>query len=325
MFWPAVAVVLMSVPIPTALDGAVPGDGIGLAPNPIIRSSSASTTPGPRPSRPLFPTSIPFAAGTAAALGASVVFKRRRNDDPLVVVVHGDGGSPESFRSLTDAMGIPTWRVVAFDYSTVDGGASSTASSHRVSTADAADRLDAMLRELSMDNANIYTVHHSRGGAVGAELIADLDEGSRPPIDGYRGAALLDPAIAAGPHGWLQSLGGSWPFGMVPDDGGFDPIRCTEDGCRDIRAHLGESAGVEVVAIRNTDAVLPNFWGRPEGLRVFDVRDLLPSAALLVNINPVLALLRMSQAHNSVLKSGAVAQCVRAEIDEPGSCTELYR
>ncbi len=325
MLWSVAAIALLSVPIPTAVDGLVPGDGIGLAPNPIVRSSIGSTAPGQPPSRPLFPMSIPLAVGTVAALGASVVFKRRRNDDPLVVVVHGDGGSPESFRYLTTAMGIPTSRVVAFDYSAVDGGESSTESSHRVSTVDAADHLDAMLRELSRDNANIYTVHHSRGGAVGAELIADLDEGSRQPIDGYRGAALLDPAIAAGAHGLLQSLGGFWPFGMIPDDGGFNPVRCTDDGCRDIRAHLGESADVEVVAIRNTDAVLPNFWGRPEGLRVFELRDFLPSAALLVNINPMLALLRMSHAHTSVLKSGVVADCVRAEIDEPGSCTELYR
>lgn len=325
MFWSVAAIALLSVPTPTVIDGAVPGDGIGLAPNPIVRSANGSTAPGPPPTRPLFPASIPFVAGTAAALAASVVFKRRRNDDPLVVVVHGDGGSPESFRYLTNAMGISSERVIAFDYSIVDGGESSTESSHSVSTADAADHLDAMLRELSRDNANIYTVHHSRGGAVGAELIADLDEGSRPPIDGYRGAALLDPAIAAGALGWLQSLGGSWPFGMAPDDGGFNPVRCNEDGCRDIRAHLGESAGVEVVAIRNTDAVLPNFWGRPEGLRVFNVRDFLPSAAALLSFGPVVVLARMSQAHNSVLTSNAVAECVRAEIDDPGSCTELHR
>lgn len=325
MFWAATAIALLSVPIPTPVDGAVPGDGIGLAPNPVIRSADGSTFPEPRPARPVLPMSIPFVAGSAAALSGSVVFKRRRNDDPLVVVVHGDGGSPESFEYLTTAMGIPSERVVAFDYSAVDGGESSTDSSHTVSTADAADHLDATLRELSRDNENIYTLHHSRGGAVGAELVADLDEGSRPPIDGYRGAALLDPAIAAGPHGWLQSLGGSWPFGMAPDDGGFDPVRCTEDGCRDVRAHLGESSGVEVVAFRNTDAVLPSFWDNPDGLRVFEVHDPLPSAALFMAVNPVVALLRLSQAHTSVLKSAHVAECVRAEIEEPGSCTELYR
>lgn len=324
MFWSVAVVALLSVPTLTISDGLSPGDGIGLAPNPIVLPAGGSTGAGPPPPWSTFPTPLPFLAGAGTALAASVVFRRRRNDEPLVVVVHGDGGSPDSFDYLMTTMGVPPDRVVAFDYSAVDGGASSTQSSHSVPTPAAADHLDALLRELSQDNAHVYTVHHSRGGAVGAELIADLDEGVRPPIDGYRGAALLDPAIASGPHGWLQSIGGVGVFGFLPDDGGFDPVRCNEDGCRDVRAHLGEAAGVEVVAIRNTDAVLPNFFDRPEGLRVFDLQDFLPSAAVLLAFGPLVALARVAQAHNSVLTSSAVAACVQAEIEEPGSCTELH-
>jgi len=325
VFWSLAVVALLSVPTPTIFDGVSPGDGIGLAPNPIVLPAGGATGSVPPPTRAPFPASLPFLAGAGAALAASVAYRRRRNEEPLVVVVHGDGGSPDSFDYLMTTMGVPPDRVVAFDYSDVDGGTSSTQSSHSVPTAAAADHLDALLRELSQENANIYTVHHSRGGAVGAELIADLDDGTRPPIDGYRGAALLDPAIASGPHGWLQSIGGLGVLGFLPDDGGFNPVRCDEDGCRDVRAHLGEAAGIEVVAIRNTDAVLPNFFDRPEGLRVFDLEDFLPSAALLLSFGPLAALARVAQAHNSVLKSSAVAACLQAEIEEPGSCTELDR
>jgi len=256
---------------------------------------------------------------------ASMVYTRRRNDEPLIVLVHGDGGSPADFNYLIDEMNVDPSRIVSFDYSDVYGVGSSTSSSRTVSTAAAADALDSLLRDLSEQNSNIYSIHHSRGGAVGVEMIANIDEGSRPPIDGYRGASLLDPAIASGFVGELQSIGGSSIplLDRIPDDGGFDPIRCDVDGCRDVREHLGHNAGVEVVAIKNPDAVVTNFEGSPEGLRTFELADNKPSALWYFLVNPIFGAMRSSEAHGSVLADERVAACVAAEIEEPGSCTDL--
>jgi hypothetical protein len=242
----------------------------------------------------------------------------------LVVVVHGDGGSAQDFRFLVNKLGIDPDRVVAFDYSSIDGGVSSTESSRTVPTRVAAQALDALIRDLAKDNANIYSLHHSRGGAVGAEMIANIDDGSNAHIDGYRGAALLDPAIASGMMGALQTAGGfGWGLGKrIPDDGGFDPIRCDAFECRDIRQNLGENAGVEVLAIRNPDAVVTNFRGEPEGLRVFDLIDDKPSALWYLGSFAAFQS-RVSEAHASVLVSELVADCLSSEIADPGSCPGL--
>jgi hypothetical protein len=132
------------------------------------------------------------------------------------------------------------------------------------------------------------------------------------------GAALLDPAIASGGLGWLQRAGG--PIDQVPDNGGFDPWRCDALGCRDIRDHLGEPSGIEVVAIRNPDAVVTNFIDRPKGLRVHDLVDDGAPSALSLWWNPVAALKRVFVAHGSVLWHPAVASCISAEIIDVGSC-----
>lgn len=325
MIWAMTVIALMSVPIADQGDLS-PGDGIGLAPNPIVRSAATQGGTEPYGSPPrTFPASLPFAAAAVSVSAMSVVYKRRRNDDPLVVLVHGDGGSAGDFDYLVEEMGMDPSRIVSFDYSAVEGGGSSTSSSRNVSTAVAADELDSLLRDLAEQNSNIYSIHHSRGGSVGVEMIANIDDGSRPPIDGYRGAALLDPAIASGVLGKLQSMGGtSLPFvDRVPDDGGFDPIRCDADGCQDIRQNLGDNAGVEVVAIRNPDAVVTNFGGKPDGLRTFDLADNNVSALWYFLVSPVLGVMRSSQAHSSVLESPEVAACVAAEINAPGSCVEL--
>lgn len=302
-----------------------PGEGLGLAPNPVLRTATPLSTPNPG-SGPANGPVVPLPLAAAAGAAATATGYRRRRDDPLVVVVHGDGGSPSDFSYLVREIGVAPDRIVAFDYSTVDGGVSSTDASRTVSTRAAASELDSLLRELSVDNANIYSVHHSRGGAVGTELIADIDTGLRPPIDGYRGAALLDPAIAAGVTGILQSVGGlGWQLGKhIPDDGGFDPIRCDGFSCRDIRAGLGDKAGVEVVAIRNRDAAVTNFHGQPDDLRVFDLVDDKPHALWYLG-NLFAFRSRVSEAHASVLVSPLVAQCLRAELDEPGSCPGLGR
>jgi len=309
MFLTIAAVVLLGAP---AVDDDLmsPGAGLGLSPNPIVRPVGVSTQPAP----PLLPATIPFAGALATLAGAAAMYRSRRDESPLLVLVHGHGGGAENFDELVRKMDIKGARVVAFDYSWVDGGDDSTASSRSVTTDDAAAALDAYIRQLSVKNSNIYSLHHSKGGAVGVSMIASLDSGSQPPIDGYRGAALLDPAIASGALGIMQSVGHGHDW--LPDDGGFDPIQCDDNGCVDVREHLGEASGVDVVAIRNRDALVTNFADKPSGLRVFNLRDGLPSALLY----GAFFLPRIFQAHNSVLAHDDVANCVRSEIALPGSC-----
>jgi hypothetical protein len=309
MFVAIATAVLLAIPVFES-DPVSPAGGLGLSPNPIVRSIGAASPP----SRSALPVSLPFAGVAVTAAGAAAIYRRRRNDSPLLVVVHGHGGDAENFDRLIDMMDIDGARVVAFDYSWADGGTDSTSSSRSVPTAAAAIALDAFMRQLAVTNSNMYSLHHSKGGAVGVSMIASLDDGSRPPIDGYQGAALLDPAIASGFLGELQSSGQG--HGWLPDDGGFDPIHCDDTGCTDVRHHLGEASGVEVIAVRNRDALVTNFTDRPDGLRVFDLHDGLPSALAYGGF----LLPRIIQAHNSVLNHKDVANCVKAEVSLPGSC-----
>jgi pimeloyl-ACP methyl ester carboxylesterase len=299
-------------------DIGAPGDGLGLAEMPTVSSHLA-----PQPARPSPPgrdpvTPFGVALGVAGLTLAAVRSRVRRDDEPLFVVVHGNGGSRDDFDGLIDLMGVEESRVVAFDYRFAASGPSSTAVSRSVDTDTAAAALDEFLRELSSEYSNVYSIHHSKGAAAGVVTIAALDDGSRPPIDGYRGAALLDPPIAAWPLGPLQRLGR--PIGLLPDNGGFDPIRCDDDGCRDIREHLGEASGVEVIAIRNPDAEITNFTDEPDGLRVYDLAyDGKPTAWALL-WNPFAFLARVFEAHSSVLRHPAVAECIVDEASDPGSC-----
>ena len=238
--------------------------------------------------------------------------------EPLFVVVHGNGGAAKDFDPLLEQLSLEAFSVVAFDWRTVTPAETSAAASEVASTEVAARRLDELIRELSKDHANIYTIHHSKGGAAGVAMIAALDDGSRPSIDGYSGAALLDPAIAGGKLGALQRFGS---FDLrIPDNGGFDPVSCASDGCRDRREHLGEASGVEVIAIRNPDAVVTNFRDRPEGLRVFDLVDDGKPSALWLWHKPSLLLDRVAEAHGSVLWHWIVADCISAEVAHSGSC-----
>jgi len=238
--------------------------------------------------------------------------------DPLFVVVHGNGGSAEDFDPLLDQLSVETFSVVAFDWRMVNPAATSTEASLVASTDAAALELDELVRELAKDHGNIYTIHHSKGGAAGVAMIAAIDDGTRPIIDGYVGAALLDPAIADGRLGVAQRFG---DFNThIPDNGGFDPVVCTSDGCHDRREHLGDASGIDVIAIRNPDAVITNFWGEPDGLRVFDlVDDGKPSALWFWNA-PLLFKARVSEAHGSVLNHWAVADCISAEVATGGGC-----
>ncbi len=108
---------------------------------------------------------------------------------------------------------------------------------------------------------------------------------------------------------------------MLPDNGGFVTQRCTDGTCRDVREHLGNASGVEVIAIRNLDAEVTNFRDRPEGLRVYDLNhDGGIPARFLIPISPLLAFTRVLHAHASVLEHEAVASCIEAEVAEQGSC-----
>ncbi len=245
--------------------------------------------------------------------------RRRRDDEPFYVVVHGNGGSAEDFEHLLGRLGVSSDRVVSFDYLDVGGGSNSTEASRTVSAERAAEALDQLIRDLSEDHSNIYSIHHSKGGAVGVSMIGALDDGSRLPIDGYVGAALLDPAIGSGWLGRLQRVGAMST--LLPDNGGFNTVRCTDGECRDVRENLGVASGVEVIAIRNLDAEVTNFRDRPEGLRVYDlIHDGGLPARFMWPLSPLLVLHRAWDAHGSVLKHEAVAECIREEVEEPGSC-----
>jgi hypothetical protein len=302
------------------VDGLVPGDGVALDPVPAV------VLPLDLPQSPVPPqsgASLPIGLGalaTLSVLGAGVVVerRRRRSTEPLFVVVHGNGGSADSFDPLLEQLSVGDFTVVAFDWRTAYAAPTSSEASKVASTESAAVELDKLIRDLAENNSNIYTIHHSKGGAVGVAMIAALDDGTRPAIDGYRGAALLDPAIASGGLGVLQRIGRvSTRFA---DNGGFDPVVCSDDGCRDLRERLGENSGVEVIAIRNPDAVVTNFRDQPDALRVFDlVDDGKPSALWLWN-NPWVFAGRVSEAHGSVLKHWTVADCISAEVGRSGSC-----
>lgn len=306
-------VMVLGLAVPGPVDGVAPADATTLEPVPITSGTARL---------PLRPSPTPWSRRAGIGVGAAAgvlaigsVVRRRR--EPVYVLVHGDGGTADDFDRLLFQMGVGRDQTVAFDYRSVRPGATSTEASRTASTTTAAAALDRMIRSLARRHGSVYSIHHSRGGAVGVEMIAALDDGRRPPIEGYRGAALLDPAIASGRLGWLQRLGGL--VSMLPDNGGFDPIRCTDD-CRDVRHDLGRASGVEVIAIRNPDALVTNYVDRPLGLRTYDLHDDGGRSALARWWNPVGFVQRVFEAHGSVLEHPSVAACVRAESHDPGSC-----
>ena len=304
----------LSIP---ATSDLVPGDGVGLSSVAPAVSPVDLDFPGRRP----IPGSRPYGyglLGAVAVAGGAMAVRRRRSNDPVYVLVHGYGGSPQDFDLLLERLGIDPADTVAFDYTSVVPGRNSTDASRVAVAGSAARELDRLIRGLAETNDNIYSIHHSKGGAVGVSMIASLDDGTRPPIDGYKGAALLDPAIASGSLGYLQRLGmGASP---VPDNGGFDPIRCVDGECRDVRDHLGEASGVEVIAIRNPDAVVTNFTSRPEHLRVYDLVDDGGRSALWFSTLLPMFVNRVREAHASVLDHWAVADCIKAEATRAKSC-----
>jgi len=316
-----IALAALSLTVPLSMPEVselVPGDGVGLSP--VAPAVSPIDLPVPvhvpRNSPP--PLDYGLLGGAALIGGAAISQRRRRSRESLYVLVHGNGGSAQDFDPLLERLGIDSQNTVAFDYR-IDGEPGTSTDASRVEvTGRAARELDRLIRELAETNANIYSIHHSKGGAVGVSMIASLDQGIRPPIDGYRGAALLDPAIASGSLGYLQRAGRGLSF--LPDNGGFDPIRCVDGECWDVRDHLGEASGVEVIAIRNPDAVVTNFTDRPVHLRVYDLVDDGDSSALWYTGWLPAAVNRIRVAHASVLDSWAVADCIKAEVARAGSC-----
>jgi len=297
-----------------------------LEPGPVPVESAPAPTGG-RPTDPL-----PGMFGLAALAAALAVLQRRGADlspgaglsldaGPVVVFVpgHGQPEGSSAFADLIENMGLDDTSVRHFDYRWVDGGSNASAASQNVGIDDAASALNSYLAGVAGDGREVYLVGFSKGGATVAELVADWDDGRWGPADSVVGAALLDPPIARGPHGRLQSMGQFW--GSLPDDGGYDPIQCTflGFGCSDRRAGLGHSAGVEVVVIRNPKAALTSFGDLPAGLRVYDAADDGPTIWGQLARNPFALPWRIAEAHDAVLHDQKVAECIVAELAS-GTC-----
>ncbi|MEN8113129.1 MAG: hypothetical protein ABFS21_01975 [Actinomycetota bacterium] len=292
-----------------------PGDGLGL-------TSSTSDRDRRRPrSAPIPP--VGGAGIGAVAVAGSVLVRRRRAGGgtgvvgPLFVYVPGHGGDPAGFDDLAGRIGITPGDIRVFDYRWAWPDGDPVEASRWAPTGDAADALGAYLAALGAEGRPIYLVGHSKGGAVITEMVSRWDDYPTIAVGSVVGATILDPPIAAGPLGLLQSIG--WLHGDTADDGRFDPVRCGWSGCSDVRDGLGERAGVEVVIVRNPDAGFTNFHGEPDGVRVYDLDD--GGGSLLLRFPDPLAMLkRMSEAHNSVLHSDVVADCIAAESRSVGTC-----
>ena len=271
--------------------------------------------------------SIPGLLALAALAAALAALQQRRGDlspaaglsleaDPVVVFVpgHGQPHGSAAFADLIEHMGIADEEVRHFDYRLINGGLSAPEASADVGIDDAVTGLNAYLAGVAGDGRKIYLVGFSKGGATIAELVADWDAGRWGPSDAVVGAALLDPPIASGSLGWLQSLGRFW--GPVPDDGGYNPVQCTflRFGCSDRRVGLGRESGVEVVVIRNPKAAVTSFGDDPEGLRVYNATDDGPTIGGQLIRNPFGLPNRIAEAHDAVLHDRKVADCVVAEL-----------
>ncbi len=294
------------------------------APAPL-ESSPAPT--GESPPDPL--TGLLGLAAVAAALAAL----QRSKDDlnpgsglsldtgPVVVFVpgHGQAHGSAAFADLIEHMEIDEGSVRHFDYRWVGGGSSAALASEHVAIDSAVSSLNSFLAGVAGDGREIYLVGFSKGGATVAELVADWDDGRWGPSEAVVGAALLDPPIARGPHGRLQSIGRLW--GSLPDDGGYDPIHCTflGFGCSDRRVDLGSRAGVEVVVVRNPKAAVTSFGDHPAGLRVYDAADDGPTIWGQLARNPFALPRRIAEAHDAVLHDPKVADCIVAEL-RSGTC-----
>jgi hypothetical protein len=309
-----------------------PGDALRLAPDPVAPAPPAGVVAAvapPAPARSLAGAVAGALAGLAAgvvALAASTWAARREEElavagsgEPLVVFVsgHGSGSAPGVFAHLATLMGIHSTEARYFDYRWADGGADHTQASQEATIDELADALGGYVAGLAALGRPMYLVGFSKGGAGIAELVARWD-GGQPGGERVQGAALLDPPMASGVHGFLQSLGTMW--GPFPDDGGYNPVRCVLWECADSRDQLGVASGVQVMVVRNPQSGVANFADLPEGLRVYEAADGGPGLLETLFTRPWAIAGRISAAHNSVLHDPRVADCIVAEMRQAGAC-----
>lgn len=304
------------------------GPGLGLSPG----DQPVPPPEGRAPAPPVEPdAAVPGAAlllGLAAA--AAVIASQRPGsalglrppDDALVVFVpgHGQGPGEEVFGQFVESMGLDPDDARYFDYRWVTGDTDAHRASMQAPLHPTTASLNAYLAGVADGDRPVWLVGFSKGGTAVAELIGAWDDGRFGPEANVAGAMLLDPPMATGMLGTLQSVG-RW-VGPVPDDGGYDPVDCSFlwFGCRDARAHLGDESGVEVIVVRNPRAGVTSFGDRPPGLRVVDAPDDGPGPWGQVFTNPFRLFSRLSEAHESVLSDPAVARCLVAEMWKPGTC-----
>lgn len=308
-----------------------PGDALRLAPDPPAEPPVVATaTAPPAPASSLWEGVAGALAGVAAgvaALAAGTWTTRREQElamagsggEPLVVFVsgHGSGPAPGVFAHLATLMGVQPTEARYFDYRWAEGGADHVDASQEATIDELADALGGYLAGLSALGRPIYLVGFSKGGAGIAELVARWDRG-QPGGERVQGAALLDPPMASGVYGFLESLGTLW--GPLPDDGGYDPVRCALWQCTDAREHLGAASGVQVMVVRNPQSGVAAFADIPEGLRVYEADDGGPGVLETLFTRPWAIASRIAAAHNSVLHDPRVADCIAAEIRQAGAC-----
>ena len=308
------------------------GGGLGLAPDDPPSVSGPSGPSVPAPITPPGPAAPPiFAVAISAA--ALAILSRRPGSSPgdalglrpppearvVFVPGHGNRHAEIVYRQMVENMGLDQEAARYFDYRLVTGHDDHQVAARLASAEATAWALNSYLAGVAAEGHPVYVVGFSKGGAALALLISWWDEGRPGPAGAVRGAALIDPPIASGSLGQLQSLGRFW--GAIPDDGGYDPVSCSfmRFFCHDTRAHLGRASGVEVVAVRNPNAAVTNFSDAPAGLRIFDAGDDGPGPLEQVWRNPAALPGRISQAHNFPLQDPRVARCIVEEMWAPGS------
>jgi hypothetical protein len=319
------------------------GGGLGLLPTDTPTPPPASpgpTAPGPSPSGPK--PGVPASPLAVLALaGAAMLTRSNRRDGPgsaepipggalglrpppdmrvVFVPGHNDPQAATVFRQLVALAGIDSDNVRWFDYRWITGIDDHRLASRLIPVDVAAMSLNSFLAGVAADGHPVYVVGFSKGGATIAHLVAEWDRGFPGPGDSVVGVALLDPPIASGFTGLLQSIGRFW--NAIPDDGGYDPLRCTvlRVVCTDTRVGLGGVSGVEVIVIQNPKAGVTNLGTPPPGLRVFEAPDDGPGVIEQILRNPALLPRRIAEAHKSVLRDPRVADCIVAEMWSPGSC-----
>ena len=304
------------------------GPGLGLAADdePVPPPNEPAPAPPAEPGGGVPGAALLLGLGAVAAVLASQrpgsALGLRPPADAMVVFVpgHGQGLGQDVFREFVDLMGIDPEDARYFDYRWVTGDADPHHASMRAPVEPTAASLNAYLAGVADGERPVWLIGFSKGGTAVAELVAAWDDGIFGPTANVEGAMLLDPPMAKGVHGALQSVGRM--VGPIPDDGGYDPVGCAFlwFGCHDARAHLGEDSGIEVIVVRNPRAGITSFGDRPPGLRVIDAPDDGPGPWGQIFQNPLRLPARLAEAHESVLSDPAVVRCLVSEMWKTGTC-----